>query len=250
MSETPTPPTPVEPAAVVTPPAEPTDAAGWEARYRTEVTDRIKERNLYKPAQRLLADLDDGSREELIRLAEMARNQDGDGIVAWAEGTIAAISGKDIAQLVADRQKAAGLGQAPTPETPPSGTPAPEPGMTPTQVADMVRKEMADAAALEAGRVRVRDELAKGGYTENSPQGQTIINYAWANKADVPTAIAWYENETATSALDRARAAAGATGQVPSPAPAGAPVGAIPNNASPRELAIARLNADQSGTAR
>jgi hypothetical protein len=233
-------PTP-EPAPAELPP---TDDAGWEARYRAEVADRIKERNLYKPAQKMLNDLDEDSRAELIRLAEMARQGDREGIIDWSLQTAEAASGKDVAALIAERQRAAqGNDPAPSTATPP--TPA---APTAEEIAEMVRSEMARANALEAGKQQVASELDAAGYNVKSAPGQTIIQYAFSNNCDIATAVQWFENDTATAVLNRQRAAAAAAGSIPGTTPVGAPVGTIPDNSTPAEKATARLKAWASGT--
>lgn len=255
MSEMPTPaptPAPATPPAPEPAPAPPTpsapdpvDAAGWEAKYRGEVADRIKERNLYKPAQRLLSDLDEDSRAELIRLADMARTNDAEGIAQWSLDTIRAVSGKDAAAYIAERQ-------AREQGTPAPGltaeAPKPVPGMTPEEVRQMVREEQAEQARLEQGRQHVTNTLKEMGYDVNSAAGKTIVGYAVDNKADLDTARKWFENDIVASVSARQRAASAAAATVPGTAPAGAPAGSIPDGATSREKALARLAAEKSPT--
>lgn len=245
MSDTPTPVVDPAPAPAAVP--DPVDAAGWEAKYRDEVKGRINERNLYKPAQRLLADLDEDSRTELIRLADMARSGDREGITQWSLDTISAVNGKDAAALIAERQAAQqSLGTDPN-KAP--DAPKPEPGMTPAEVAQMVRDQMAADRRIEQGRQDAMNQLKDMGYADPfSAAAKTVVQYAVDNKCDLPTAHAWFTNDIAASVSARARAAGAAAATVPGTAPAGAPAGALPDTATGREKAMARLQADTSGT--
>lgn len=216
---------PVAPATTepVAPAAAPQTPQDFEKLYREEVVARVNERNLYKPAQQMLNNLDEGSRAALLELADLARGGDADAITEWNLRTISQVNeGKDAATIIAERQARAGMtGAAPT-----------EPAVkvpTEADINQMVAAAVAQAQAAERGQAAVAAEMAAAGYKLDSAVGETIIRYAVQNNAKLPDAIAWYEADSSATALERARAAAAAGASIPGVAPAGTPVGATPD---------------------
>lgn len=230
----------------VTPPPEPATPAAtpvdYEAMYRKEVQERITERNLYKPAQRFLAGFDDGTREAMMEFAELVRQGDPEAIAEWNLRTAEAVSGQDVAALIAARQAAA------------NGTPTEQaPSLTLADVEARAREIAAETYAQESlrqqGIAKVTAELKDLGYTHDSAAGETIIRIAVANNIDLPDAAKQYEAEVGSTALERARAAAAAAGTVPQGAPQGTPAGTQPDGQQAgerpeeysRRLAMSRL---------
>lgn len=238
----------VDPSAAPAAPSTPTPAtaapgtpADFEAAYRAEVAAHIASREKYKNAERLLADLSPEARAELLHLGELARAGDPAAIQQWALETadsLAELTGSDVAAMVAARQK----GAEGAPVVDPTKI---EPGMTAAEIAELVRQTsaqvIAERDAAAAGQAKVVAELEGLGYKLGSAAGKTIITHAVDNDTDLATAVAWYENDTATSKLEKDRAAAAAAATVPGAAPQGVPVGTLPDDATPREKAEWRL---------
>lgn len=219
-----------EPVAPATPPAAdpaaapaaPSTPRDFEKLYHDEVAARINERNLNKPAQQMLNNLDEGSRAALLELGELARNGDPDAIVEWNLRTIQQVTGKDAATIIAERQAREGLtGAAPTEPTVKAPTEA--------EINQMVANAVAQAQNAERGQAAVRAEMAAAGYKLESAVGETIIRHAVQNNLLLPDAIAWYEADSASTAMERARAAAAAGASIPGVAPVGTPVGTNPD---------------------
>lgn len=216
---------PVAPATTepVAPAAAPQTPRDFEKLYHDEVAARINERNLNKPAQQMLNNLDEGSRAALLELGELARQGDPDAIIEWNLRTIQQVSGKDAATIIAERQARAGMtGAAPTEDTVKVPTEA--------DINQMVAAAVTQAQNAERAQNAVRAEMKAAGYNLDSAPGETIIRHAVQNNLLLPDAIAWYEADTASTALERARAAAAAAASIPGAAPAGTPVGATPDS--------------------
>ena len=214
MSEVPTPPV-VEPP-VVTTPQTPED---YKALYEAEAiktADLIKQRNFLKPAQRMLEGLDQEARDELIALGQLAAKGDREAMIEWTLSTAEGLSGKDIAELIAERQKIE--------EDPSTEKPA---GLTPEQVEEMVEKRLTAQRNADKGEQAVTAEMAEHGYKLTSAAGRTILQYAVDQNVNVKEAVEWYEKDTATTTAERQKAAAAAAATVPGVAPNGTPVGVV-----------------------
>lgn len=223
MSDTGTSPVVAPPADPAAAPAAPQTPRDFEKLYHDEVAARINERNLNKPAQQMLNNLDEGSRAALLELGELARQGDPDAIIEWNLRTIQQVSGKDAATIIAERQARAGMtGAAPTEDTVKVPTEA--------DINQMVAAAVTQAQNAERAQNAVRAEMKAAGYNLDSAPGETIIRHAVQNNLLLPDAIAWYEADTASTALERARAAAAAAASIPGAAPAGTPVGATPDS--------------------
>lgn len=203
-------------------PATPEDFKALYEAEAAKTADLIAQRNLLKPAQRMLNNLSPEDREAFIRAGELRGAGDMDGLAEWLESSLEGVSGKSVADLVAARQKAE--------QQTPDDAAKPTPGLTAEQVREIVERETAMARDAERGERRVAEELATHGYKMGSAAAQTIINYAVANKTDVKEAAEWYETDVATSMLDKQKAAAAAAAAVPGTVPNGSPTGAVPDH--------------------
>lgn len=210
MSDTPNPETPETPE-------------DFKALYEAEAAktaDLIQQRNLLRPAQRMLNGLTAEQRDSLIAAGEMAGANDMKGLQDWLESSLEGISGKSVAELVAERQRIA--------QQSPEEAAKPAPGLTAEQVQEIVARQTAIARDAERGEQRVREEMSTAGYKLDSAAGQTIINYAVAHDVGVKEATEWYENDVTTSVLEKQKAAAAAAAQVPGVAPSGSAAGVVP----------------------
>ena len=187
--------------------------------------------------------LDEDSGNELVRLADLARRGDTAGIVDWSLETAKSVSGKDIAELIAERQ---GKQQ----ETTKSVLDEQPKGLTEDEVRAITRSENEAFQRQEQGRQAVARDLKALGYGVDDADGMTIINYAVNSKTDLETAAKWYENDVLAKMSARQKAAAGAAATVPQGAPNGAPAGKVPDDRPMREKALERLKAGQTNTSR
>jgi hypothetical protein len=219
----------------VAPAADPAAPKDYQALYAQEVQGRIAERERYKPFARTLDRLDPQQQQAMLALAEAAANGDTDAIAEWSKATYQNLTGAEIAAQVAAAQTgatAAPLGQQPAAPTAPV-TPA---GLTAEQVAEIVRRENAQAQMVQ----RIEGELAAAGHQPGSPAAQTIIRYAQQTKLPMADAIAWYNADLAAQYAKVVGAGQQVAGAVPPVAPAGSPAGPI-GGATPRDRALSRL---------
>lgn len=231
------------PAAPVAPP-EPTGPVDWEARYKAEVQDRIKEREKYKPFAQTVDALDPNSKQAILDLAAAAAAGDTDAVAEWSAATYKNLTGSEIAAKIAAQQQA--------PATPASLAPAPAPapagslsGVTPEQIAEMVRKETERAMAHTAQVQAITSELAQAGFPVESPGGQAIIAYAQKARLPIADAVTWYRNDLNEQFTRMQQAGSAAAAGIPTPAPTGSAAAPGPSGATPGEKAIARLTARQ-----
>ena len=233
-------------AAIQAPEGAP--AQDYKALYEQEKDHRNRERNLYRPVQNMLRDLDEGSIQAIQQLADAARNGDADAIVDWSVATIQTVTNSsDVAAVIAARQNGAtpqSLG-APAPAAEPAAV---APQMSPDELRQMVQQEAAAQIRVQALVAQIETELSSSGYSSSDPAGQTIIRYAQQNNVPVSEAIQWFDTDVQTRAMQRAQGLAAAAAQTPAPAPAGAPVGSAPNeNLTPAQMAMKRLEGYNRG---
>jgi len=211
----------------------------FRALWEQEKAERIKERNLYRPVQRILSDLDAESVSAISALSELVRRGDTDGITEWALATAQNVSGKDLAEIIAARQQA--------PATPPlaSQQQAPAP---PAPNPDQIREMVAEQVRVQNLAAQITAEMQSAGYTTKDPAGQVIIAYARAEGVPISEAIEWFEAEAAARVAQRQQRLAQVAAQTPAPAPDGAPAATEPaKNLTPAEKAVARLRAGVMG---
>lgn len=226
-------------------PQQPGESRGdFEARYNAEVADRIKERNLYKPATRLLADLTPDQQAAIMDLAERVRNGDTEGILDWNEQTIASVGGgTSAADVIAARQQARRAAEGAATAAANGDQPAPTAGMTAEQVQALVEQGIA-ARDL---RTQVQATLAAANFPMGSAAGDVILRHCYLNREAGMTpeqGIEWYRGELAkhTGASTAAATTVAAATVLPATAPTGAaPAGAPAAHLKPAEKALLRL---------
>lgn len=248
----------VTPEPVAAPEVQPQSVEEWKAKYEAEVQGRVKERNIYRPATRLLADLDDNERDALLGLAEMVRNGDAEAIANWSIQTAENVTGKSAAELIAARQAVAG--QTPTniatavAEQQPEGASkddiarAVQLALDERERRDQERQGEAERHARQQEFVNVMSQqLRDAGFEPASAAGQTIIRMCRETQ-DMPAAIEMYRKDVLATVLAGANATAAAAGQVPTPAPNGsAPAMAPAADLTPRQLMLNRLQSLKAG---
>lgn len=230
-------------------PTEPTvaEAIDYESKYRQEVEHRERERRLYRPVAKVIEGLADADRDAIVTLADAVRAGDTDAVVNWALQSAEAVSGKSVADLIADRQKASA---APVDIGGKADTPA---AVAPEQIADIVKAALDEREAAREQRERVQGlintmsaEMRDAGFEPATDEGKEIIRMARALAArdgrepDIKLAIKVYQTAKQAELAGLANAAE-AAGAIPPPAPAGAPAGSAPANLTPRERVMARL---------
>lgn len=220
--------------------APPAAEQDYKALWEQEKSERIKERNLYRPVQRILSDLDTESVSAISALAEMVRRGDTEGITEWSLATAQNVSGKDLAAIIAARQN----GQQPTTIGQPAAEPPAPASFDPAQIEEMVQKAAAEQVRVAALAAQIKSELDSSGYAQGDPATQVIIQYARQNNVPINEAIEWFETDAAAKVAQRNQRLAQVAATTPPPAPDGAPAGTAPApDMSPKDKAILRLRA-------
>lgn len=228
-------PTPAAPAPAAAP-APVVDGApkDYQALYQQEVEERKRERERYRPVAQTIGRLAPEQQQAILALADAAAEGDTDAIVEWTRNTHRNLTGAEIAAQVAASTT------APAAPADTGAVSAPQAGMTPDQIAEMVARETSKAMAREAAVAQIKNELQAGGYTPGTPAAQTIIAYARETGAPIPDAIAWYNADVQATYARLAAGGQQVAGQIPQPAPDGQPAGALPGG-TPRQMALSRL---------
>ena len=216
--------------------------------FKRQVANAERERNLYRPVARIIEGLADTDREAIVALADAVRSGDSEAVVNWALQSAEAVSGKSVADLIAERQKASAA-----PVDIGGKADAPAVGVAPEQIADIVKQALAEAKAAETQQANVQalinqmsSEMRAANIEPSSDEGKEVIAMARALAArdgrapDIKLAIKVHQTakQAELAALANAAEVAGST---PPPAPAGAPAGSAPANLTPRERVMARL---------
>lgn len=241
------PPPPADPGP---PPAADGAPVDYKAYWEQEKAERIRERNLYRPVQRIVEGLDPEQVAAIQNLAEMARAGDVNGIVDWSLETATNLTGADLASIAAQRTQARIAGQQqppafqqPAPQQPSQGgfnVPPPQPA-PPANIEAIIEQKVAEAQTIAQIRQQVTSELNAAGYSPDDAFGQAIIRHAQMNRVPVAEAITWFNGQLAARQQATQQALAAAAGQVPAPAPTGAPAGSAPSGATTRDKIIARV---------
>jgi hypothetical protein len=223
-------------------------AKDFESLYKQEVQERIRERNLYRPVQQMLRDLDDGTVQAIQSLADLARNGDTSGIVDWSIATAQNLSGGDLASAIAARQ-AGGAPQSSQYQQQELAQTIQQqaPSIDPDMMRAMIQQEAAQQFRVQTLVQQITSELNSSGYEPSDPSGQTIIRYAQVNNVPIKDATAWFEQDVQAKVIARASAAAGAAAQTPQLAPSGSAPGSAPSGMTPAEAARARLEGYNRG---
>jgi len=226
--------------------APPAGEQDYRALWEQEKSERIKERNLYRPVQRILSDLDTESVSAISALADMVRRGDTEGITEWSLATAQNVTGKDLAAIIAARQN----GQAPST----IGQPAAEPTapaqqqFDPAQIKQMVQEAAAEQVRVASLAAQIKSELDSSGYAQGDPATQVIIQYARQNNVPINEAIEWFEADATAKVAQRNQRLAQVAAATPAPAPDGAPAATAPApDMTPRDKAMARLRAGSMG---
>ena len=208
--------------------------------------ERIRERNLYRPVQQMLRDLDDGTVQAIQSLADLARNGDTSGIVDWSIATAQNLSGGDLASVIAARQTGNAPQQQPQQELAQT-IQQQAPAIDPDMMRAMIQQEAAQQFRVQTLVQQITSELNNAGYDPSDPSGQTIIRYAQVNNVPIKDATTWFEQDVQAKVVARASAAAGAAAQTPQLAPSGSAPGSAPSGMTPAEAARARLEGYNRG---
>ena len=218
----------------------PAGDVNWEERYRSEVQDRIKERERYKPIRQVFDQMHPDDAAAVQGFAQAWAAGDQDTAIQWMIENAKTLAGDrfyDIAGVNGQGQTQQEVYQEAIEETR---------GLTPEQVAQVVEERMAQfqyEQVVQHYETEIEETLIEAGYDPNSPLAIAAISAAQQREdLDLRAAISDIENQILQQAQSIVQRRQNPSAGMPSTAPNGmAPVIGT-QNMSPRDRAMARLN--------
>lgn len=231
-----------EPAAEASaaPETEVTGDVNWEERYRSEVQDRIKERERYKPIRQVFDQMhpDDAAAVQGFASAWAAGDQD--TAIQWMIENAKTLAGDrfyEIAGVNSNGQTQQEVYKEAIEDTR---------GLTPEQVAQVVEERMAQfqyEQVVQQYEAEIEQTLQEAGYDPNSPLAIAAISAAQQREdLDLRAAISEVENQILQQAQSIVQRRQNPSAGMPAPAPNGVAPIVGSQNMSPRDRAMARLN--------
>lgn len=218
----------------------PSGDVNWEERYRSEVQDRIKERERYKPIRQVFDQMHPDDAAAVQGFAQAWAAGDQDTAIQWMIENAKTLAGDrfyDIAGVNNQGQTRQEVYQEAIEDTR---------GLTPDQVAQVVEERMAQfqyEQVVQQYEVEIEETLQEAGYDPSSPLAIAAITAAQQREdLDLRAAIAEVENQILQQAQSIVQRRQNPSAGMPTAAPNGvAPVMGT-QNMSPRDRAMARLN--------
>lgn len=225
--------------------AEPAAEAGdvnWEERYRSEVQDRIRERERYKPIRQVFDQMHPDDAAAVQGFAQAWAAGDQDTAIKWMienAKTLAGESFYDIAGVNSRGQTQSDVWE----EAIDDGRQA---GLSPEQVEMLIEDRMAafqHEQVVQQFEYEIEQTLHEAGYDPNSPLAIAAIAAAQQREdLDLGAAIADIENQILTQAQSIVQRRQNPSAGMPSAAPTGGvPARMDIAGMSPRDRAMARL---------
>lgn len=224
-------------------PAEPAENIDYKARWEAEVQDRQRERERYKPVAQAFQNLHPDDARAIQDFVRAYASGDTDTATKWMIDNARTLAGDKFDNYLSPAQEAAIAQQAQV-----DGAAQ---GLTPQQVEQMVEQRIQQfqmAQVQKQYEAQIEQTLVQHGYQPDSPLATAAI-VAASKRPDLDLNAAIREVEEQVLAQAQAiaaqrAAAAGVMGNMP---PSGNGVAAINNpvsGMSPRERAMARLEAN------
>lgn len=234
----------------VTPPADsaPADApveagvdGNWEERYRSEVQDRIRERERYKPIRQVFDNMHPDDAAAVQGFAQAWAAGDEDTAIQWMIENAKTLAGDrfyEIAGVNSNGQTQQDVYQETVQQ-------AQQQGLTPQQVEQMVEQRMQafqHEQVVQSYEYEIENTLQEAGYDPNSPLAIAAISAAQQRPdLDLHAAIADVENQILQQAQSIVSRRQNPSAGMPSAAPNGVAPIMPTGNMSPRDRAMARL---------
>lgn len=227
-------------------PIEDPSTVNWEERYRSEVQDRIKERERYKPIRQVFDKMHPDDAAAVQGFAQAWASGDQETAINWMIENAKTLAGErfyDIAGVNSRGQTQQDVYQ----EAVQDGRDA---GLTPERVAQLVEERMEafqHEQIVQQYEAEIADTLQEAGYDPNSPLAIAAITAAQQREdLDLRAAIQDVENQILQQAQSIVSRRQNPSAGMPSPGPAqGMPTRFDAGGMSPRERAMARL--EQNG---
>lgn len=215
----------------------------WEAKYRAEVQDRIKERERYKPVAQVFQGLHPDDSRAIQDFVRAYASGDTETATKWMIDNARTLAGDKFQTYVSPQQESFITQQAQV-----EGAAA---GLTPDQVEQMVEQRLQQFQMKQAEAhyaTQIEQTLIQNGYQPDSPLATAAV-VAASKRPDLDLNAAIREVEEQVLAQAQAIAAqraanAGVMGNMPPVSNGVAAVNNPVSGMSPRERALARLEAN------
>jgi hypothetical protein len=231
-----------EPAVESAPIEEaPSGDVNWEERYRSEVQDRIKERERYKPIRQVFDQMHPDDAVAVQGFAQAWASGDQDTAIQWMVDNAKTLAGDRFYEIAGVNNR--GQNQQDVYEE--AIQDSRQANLTPEQVAQVVEERMAafqHEQVVHQYEIEIEETLQEAGYDPNSPLAVAAISAAQQRPdLDLKAAIADIENQILTQAQSIVQRRQNPSAGMPSAPPNGVAPIMDAGNMSPRDRAMARL---------
>ena len=214
----------------------------WEDKYRSEVADRVKERERYKPIAQTFAKMHPDDARAVQEFANAFASGDTDTAVRWMVDNARTLAGERFDTFISPQAQAA-IGQQAVQD----GQSA---GLTPSQVEQLVEQRMnqfAQAQVQTQYERQIEETLAQHGLQPDTPLATAaIVAASRRSDLDLSMAIREMEDQVLAQAQQIAAQRSAAGSQMGTPIVNGqASTNLAGQNMTPRDRAMARL--EQNG---
>lgn len=225
--------------------AEPVAEAGdvnWEERYRSEVQDRIRERERYKPIRQVFDQMHPDDAAAVQGFAQAWAAGDQDTAIKWMIENAKTLAGDNFYEIAGVNSR----GQTRNDVWEEAIDDGRQAGLSPEQVEMLIEDRMAafqHEQVVQQFEYEIEQTLHEAGYDPNSPLAIAAIAAAQQREdLDLGAAIADIENQILTQAQSIVQRRQNPSAGMPSAAPTGGvPARMDIAGMSPRDRAMARL---------
>ena len=221
-------------------PAEGGDV-NWEERYRSEVQDRIRERERYKPIRQVFDQMHPDDAAAVQGFAQAWAAGDQDAAIQWMIDNAKTLAGDRFYEIAGVNSH----GQTQRDVYNEAIQQGQQAGLTPEQVAQVVEERMAafqHEQIVTQYEYEIEQTLQEAGYDPNSPLAIAAITAAQQrDDLDLAAAIADVENQILQQAQSIVSRRQNPSAGMPAPSPNGVPTQMSNPNMTPRDKAMARL---------
>ena len=225
--------------------AESTENVNWEERYRSEVQDRIKERERYKPIRQVFDQMHPDDAAAVQGFAQAWASGDQEAAIQWMIENAKTLAGDRFYDIAGVNSR----GQTQNDVYQEAVSDARQANLTPDQVAELVEERMAAfqyEQVVQQYEVEIAETLQEAGYDPDSPLAIAAITAAQNREdLDLRAAIQDVENQILQQAQSIVQRRQNPSAGMPPAAPNGMPARMDVAGMSPRDRAMARL--EQNG---
>lgn len=222
-------------------PAE-TGDVNWEERYRSEVQDRIKERERYKPIRQVFDQMHPDDAAAVQGFAQAWASGDQETAIQWMIENAKTLAGDKFYDIAGVNSR----GQTQQEVWNEAVTDGRQAGLTPDQVEDLVNTRMMEfqhEQVVQQYEQEIEQTLQDAGYDPDSPLAIAAIAAAQRrDDLDLRAAISDIENQILSQAQSIVQRRQNPSAGMPAPSPNGVAPSIATANMTPRDRAMARLN--------